>query len=90
MPLSNDSRPSLFLGLKPYLSQTNFARAGFPLECGRTANEINAHLNRNGIIPRQFAVDSVADKLRFTAGRNREMKNRFRGWVSRIIAERGT
>lgn len=62
------------LGLKPYPSETNFVLVGFPPSCGRTSNEVNQHLNLNGIIPRQFAVDSFSDKLRFTVGQDWEME----------------
>ena len=62
------------LGLNPWPSQTNFVLVGFPSECGRTAIEVNDHLNGNGIIPRRFSVDSFADKLRFTVGRDWEME----------------
>lgn len=61
-------------GLKVYPSQTNFVLVGFPPECGRTAAETNTHLNANGIIPRQFAVDTFEDKLRFTIGLDWEME----------------
>lgn len=62
------------MGLKVYPSQTNFVLVRFPPECGRTASETNAHLNNNGIIPRQFAVDEFSDKLRFTIGLDWEME----------------
>jgi histidinol-phosphate aminotransferase len=62
------------LGLKVYPSQTNFVLVGFPPECGKTAASTNKHLNENGIIPRQFAVDDFSDKLRFTIGLDWEME----------------
>lgn len=62
------------IGLKVYPSQTNFMLVGFPPECGKTADEVNTHLNNNGIIPRQFAVDAFEDKLRFTVGLDWEME----------------
>ena len=61
------------LGLKTYPSQTNFVLVKFLVGCGRTADETNQHLNQNGIIPRQFAVNSFRDKLRFTVGTDQEM-----------------
>ncbi len=62
------------MGLKAYPSETNFVLVGFPTDCGCSADEMNQHLNRNGIIPRQFAVDTFADKLRFTVGQQWEME----------------
>ena len=62
------------MGLKVYPSQTNFVLVSFPVSCGRTAEETNAFLNENGIIPRQFAVTGFEDKLRFTIGQNWEME----------------
>jgi histidinol-phosphate aminotransferase len=62
------------MGLKVYPSQTNFVLVGFPPECGKTASEVNIHLNSQGIIPRQFAVDAFEDKLRFTIGLDWEME----------------
>jgi histidinol-phosphate aminotransferase len=61
-------------GLKVFPSQTNFVLVEFPREAGKTADESNAWLNRNGIIPRQFAVDDFSNKLRFTVGRDWEME----------------
>ena len=61
------------LGLKPYSSQTNFVLVGFPPDCARSADESNEHLNSNGIIPRQFAVQEFSDKLWFTIGTDNEM-----------------
>jgi histidinol-phosphate aminotransferase len=62
------------LGLKVYPSQTNFVLVGFPPEIGKTAANVNQHLNENGIIPRQFAVEEFEDKLRFTIGLDWEME----------------
>ncbi len=62
------------LGLKVYPSQTNFVLVGFPPECGKTAASVNEQLNKNGIIPRQFAVNEFEDKLRFTIGLDWEME----------------
>ena len=62
------------IGLKAYPSQTNFVLVSFPDSCGRSSDEVNQHLNRNGIIPRQFALDSFMDKLRFTVGTDDEME----------------
>lgn len=56
------------LGLKVYPSQTNFVLVEFADTAGKTAAEANAWLNRNGIIPRQFALADFANKLRFTVG----------------------
>ena len=56
------------VGLKVYPSQTNFVLVEFPSTPGKTAAEANLHLNRNGIIPRQFAVEDFDNKLRFTVG----------------------
>ncbi len=61
-------------GLRVYPSQTNFLLVSFPHECGKTADQANAFLNQNGIIPRQFAVADFNDKLRFTVGRDWEME----------------
>ncbi len=62
------------LGLITYPSQTNFILVRFPPDCGKTADETNQHLNANGIIPRQFALQDFADKLRFTVGTDDEME----------------
>ena len=62
------------MGLNPYPSQTNFVLVGFPAECGHTAQETNAFLNLNGILPRQFTVKTFIDKLRFTVGQDWEME----------------
>ena len=62
------------IGLKVFPSQTNFVLVEFPLEVGKTADESNVWLNRNGIIPRQFAVDDFYNKLRFTVGQDWEME----------------
>ena len=56
------------LGLRVYPSQTNFILVEFADTPGKTAAEANTHLNRNGIIPRQFALADFANKLRFTVG----------------------
>jgi len=61
-------------GLRVYPSQTNFILVEFPHECGKTADEANTHLNQNGIIPRQFAVEDFDNKLRFTVGQDWEME----------------
>lgn len=61
-------------GLKVYPSQTNFVLVEFPEQQGKTAAEANAWLNRNGIIPRQFAVADFENKLRFTVGDNAGME----------------
>ncbi len=61
-------------GLKVYPSQTNFVLVEFPSEAGKTAVEVNRHLNQNGIIPRQFALNDFADKLRFTVGEDSGME----------------
>lgn len=62
------------LGLKVYPSQTNFMLVEFPDGCGRTPKQANDYLNANGIIPRQFAVDSFYNKLRFTVGEDAGME----------------
>jgi histidinol-phosphate aminotransferase len=62
------------MGLVVYPSQTNFVLVKFPPSCGKTSAEVNTHLNANGIIPRQFAVQAFEDKLRFTIGRDDEME----------------
>lgn len=62
------------MGLKVYPSQTNFMLVEFPPEPGKTAAEANAWLNRNGIIPRQFALEDFNDKLRFTVGEDTGME----------------
>jgi histidinol-phosphate aminotransferase len=62
------------MGLKVYPSQTNFMLVEFPPACARTADETNRHLNENGIIPRQFAVEDFQNKLRFTVGQSWEME----------------
>jgi histidinol-phosphate aminotransferase len=62
------------LGLKVYPSQTNFMLVEFPEDEGKTAAEANDYLNRNGIIPRQFAVDDFNNKLRFTIGDDQGMR----------------
>ncbi len=62
------------LGLRVYPSQTNFVLVGFPTDCGKTAADTNTHLNSQGIIPRQFAVEAFEDKLRFTMGLEWEME----------------
>lgn len=61
-------------GLRVFPSQTNFILVEFPHECGKTADEVNTCLNRNGIIPRQFAVEDFNNKLRFTVGQDWEME----------------
>jgi len=61
-------------GLKVYPSQTNFMLVEFPSTPGNTAAEANDWLNRHGIIPRQFALEDFADKLRFTVGDDRGMR----------------
>ncbi|MBT4890844.1 MAG: aminotransferase class I/II-fold pyridoxal phosphate-dependent enzyme [Rhodospirillales bacterium] len=61
------------MGLKAYTSQTNFVLVQFPPQCGVTPKQMNDHLNANGIIPRQFAVEDFSDKLRFTIGLDWEM-----------------
>ncbi|MFT5217934.1 MAG: histidinol-phosphate aminotransferase [Planctomycetota bacterium] len=55
-------------GLKVYPSQTNFILVEFPSDAGKTSHQANEYLNKNGIIPRQFAVDDFNNKLRFTVG----------------------
>ena len=62
------------MGLKVYPSQTNFMLVGFSSEAGKTAAEANAWLNQHGIIPRQFAVEDFANKLRFTVGEDAGME----------------
>ena len=62
------------MGLRVYPSQTNFILVEFSADPGKTAAEANAWLNRNGIIPRQFAVDDFENKLRFTIGDNSGME----------------
>jgi histidinol-phosphate aminotransferase len=62
------------MGLKAYPSQTNFVLVQFPGDCGVTPVQMNDHLNANGIIPRQFAVEDFSDKLRFTMGLDWEME----------------
>ncbi|MDE0309142.1 MAG: histidinol-phosphate transaminase [Acidiferrobacterales bacterium] len=62
------------LGLKVYPSQTNFILVQFPPDCGASASQTNRHLNANGIIPRQFALEDFSDKLRFTVGTGDEME----------------
>ena len=61
------------MGLRVYPSQTNFMLVEFPSEPGKTAVEANAWLNRNGIIPRQFALEDFSNKLRFTVGEDAGM-----------------
>lgn len=61
-------------GLKVYPSQTNFILVEFPANGGKSANQANAFLNQNGIIPRQFAVADFNNKLRFTIGTDPEME----------------
>ena len=56
------------MGLKVYPSQTNFILVEFPETTEKTAADANVWLNKNGIIPRQFAVDAFNNKLRFTVG----------------------
>ncbi len=62
------------MGLKVYPSQTNFMLVEFPSEPGKTAAAANTWLNRHGIIPRQFAVESFDNKLRFTVGEDAGME----------------
>lgn len=62
------------MGLKVYPSQTNFILVEFSSEPGKTADEANSWLNQNGIIPRQFAVESFDNKLRFTVGNDEGMR----------------
>jgi len=62
------------MGLKVYPSQTNFMLVEFPSMPGKTAAEANDWLNQHGIIPRQFAVEDFANKLRFTVGDDRGMQ----------------
>ena len=56
------------MGLKVYPSQTNFILVEFSEMTEKTATDANVWLNKNGIIPRQFAVDAFNNKLRFTVG----------------------
>ena len=62
------------MGLKVYPSQTNFMLVEFPSMPGKTAAEANDWLNQHGIIPRQFALEDFANKLRFTVGDDRGMQ----------------
>lgn len=62
------------MGLKVYPSQTNFVLVEFSAEPGKTAAEANSWLNKNGIIPRQFAVEDFNNKLRFTVGKDDGME----------------
>ena len=62
------------MGLKVYPSLTNFMLVEFPSMPGKTAAEANDWLNQHGIIPRQFAVEDFANKLRFTVGDDRGMQ----------------
>ncbi len=66
------------MGLKVYPSQTNFVLVEFPQTPGKTADEANAWLNQNGIIPRQFAVEDFMNKLRFTVGHDAGMEKTIR------------
>ncbi|MEM7292399.1 MAG: histidinol-phosphate transaminase [Pseudomonadota bacterium] len=61
------------LGLTVYPSQTNFILVEFSDSVSRSADETNAFLNANGIIPRQFALDDFSNKLRFTVGEEEGM-----------------
>jgi len=67
------SRQFTSFGLKVYPSQTNFILVEFPENSGKSADESNAYLNENGIIPRQFAVEDFKNKLRFTVGEDQGM-----------------
>ncbi len=68
------SQQFMQMGLKVYPSETNFILVEFPEEPGKTAAEVNARLNENGIIPRQFAVKDFDNKLRFTVGKDDGME----------------
>ncbi len=61
-------------GLKVYSSQTNFILVEFPANGEISADQVNAYLNQNGIIPRQFALDDFKNKLRFTTVEDQGME----------------
>lgn len=61
------------LGLTTLPSVGNFLLAGFQ-GTGRSAADANAHLNRDGIIPRAVANYGLPDFLRITIGTESEMR----------------
>lgn len=62
------------LGLNPVPSVTNFVLVRFPAEPRRDAAAAEAFLNERGIIPRGVAAYGLGDCLRFTIGREEEMR----------------
>lgn len=62
------------LGLEPVPSVANFVLVRFPRENGRDAAAANAFLNARGIIPRAVDAYGLGDCLRFTIGREDEMR----------------
>jgi histidinol-phosphate aminotransferase len=61
------------LGLEPLPSVGNFVLVRFPSET-KSAAAANAHLNRDGIIPRAVANYGLPDFIRFTIGTEEEMR----------------
>lgn len=62
------------LGLEPVSSVTNFVLVRFPGERGLDAASAEAFLNARGIIPRGVGAYGLSDCLRFTIGREDEMR----------------
>jgi len=62
------------LGFEPVPSVANFVLVRFPDEKGRDAAAANAFLNARGIIPRAVEAYGLGDCLRFTVGREDEMR----------------
>ncbi len=62
------------LGLAVLPSIGNFVLVGFPAEEGRDADAAEAHLKKDGIIPRPVAGYGLPDFLRITVGLENEMR----------------
>jgi histidinol-phosphate aminotransferase len=62
------SREITNLGLTVYPSVGNFLLIGFPTEPGRDATAANAHLEREGVIPRMMGSYGLPHALRISVG----------------------
>ena len=74
------------LGLKVHPSLGNFVLVEFPKDAGRDAAAANAHLEAQGVIPRQMGPYGLPDCLRISIGleaENRRLVEALKGFVER-------